>query len=86
MLPLISGYRNNEEQLTRNSNKIHFSVLSVDMHCDTPMDFVFSDSDLGVEHDDICVGFSRMKEGDSLKMEKINKNFPRRGRRLPVCI
>lgn len=60
---LIAGCGNTEEQLVKKANKIHASVLTVDTHCDTPMDFVRSDFDLGVKHDDGCVDFPRMKEG-----------------------
>jgi len=60
---LIAGCGNTEEQLVKKANKIHASVLTVDTHCDTPMDFVRSDFDLGVRHDEGCVDFPRMKEG-----------------------
>jgi membrane dipeptidase len=60
---LTAGCRNKEEQLIDKANKIHASVLTVDTHCDTPMDFFRSDFDLGVKHEDGCVDFPRMKEG-----------------------
>jgi len=63
LLLLVAGCRNNEQQLIKKANKIHASVLTVDTHCDTPMDFVRSDFDLGVKHDAGCVDFPRMKEG-----------------------
>lgn len=63
MLLLVAGCGNNEEQLIRKANKIHSSVLTVDTHCDTPMEFIRSDFDLGVKHNDYCVDFPRMKEG-----------------------
>lgn len=62
-LLLVAGCGNKEEQLIKRANKIHASVLTVDTHCDTPMDFVRSDFDLGVKHEDGCVDFPRMKEG-----------------------
>lgn len=63
LLFIIAGCGNTEEQLVKKANKIHASVLTVDTHCDTPMDFVRSDFDLGVRHEDGCVDFPRMKEG-----------------------
>jgi membrane dipeptidase len=62
-LILFAGCGNTEEQLIKRANKIHASVLTVDTHCDTPMDFARSDFDLGVRHEDVCVDFPRMKEG-----------------------
>lgn len=52
-----------EEQLKRKADKIHLSILTVDTHCDTPMDIYSSDLDLGVRHSEGCVDFPRMKEG-----------------------
>lgn len=52
-----------EEQLKRKADKIHLSILTVDTHCDTPMDIYSSDLDLGVRHTEGCVDFPRMKEG-----------------------
>lgn len=60
---LVSGCRNYEEQLINKADKIHASVLTVDTHCDTPMNLVRSDFDLGVKHNNGCVDFPRMKEG-----------------------
>jgi membrane dipeptidase len=60
---LLAGCGNTEEQLIKRANKIHASVLTVDTHCDTPMEFTRSDFDLGVKHEDGCVDFPRMKEG-----------------------
>ena len=60
---LISGCGNKEEQLRKRADKIHETVLTVDTHCDTPMDFLNSDFDLGIRHDDGCVDFPRMIEG-----------------------
>jgi membrane dipeptidase len=62
-LLFIVGCGNTEEQLVKKAEKIHASVLTVDTHCDTPMDFSRSDFDLGVRHEDGCVDFPRMKEG-----------------------
>ena len=63
MLLVLAGCGNTEERLIRKANKIHASVLTVDTHCDTPMELLRSDFDLGVKHDDFCVDFPRMKEG-----------------------
>jgi membrane dipeptidase len=60
---LVTGCRNYEEQLINKANKIHASVLTVDTHCDTPINLIRTDFDLGVKHNDGCVDFPRMKEG-----------------------
>jgi membrane dipeptidase len=60
---LAAGCGNKEEQIIKKANKIHASVLTVDTHCDTPMDFIRPDFDLGVKHVDGCVDFPRMKDG-----------------------
>jgi membrane dipeptidase len=63
MVVLTAGCGNNEEQLVRRADKIHSSVLTVDTHCDTPMEIVNQGFDLGIRHDEGCVDFPRMKEG-----------------------
>jgi membrane dipeptidase len=63
ILFLIYGCSSNEEQIIKRANKIHSSILTVDTHCDTPMDFSIAGFDLGVRHDDGCVDFPRMIEG-----------------------
>jgi membrane dipeptidase len=60
---LLSGCVNNEQQLIRKADKIHASILTVDTHCDTPMEFSEAGFDLGVRHDEGCVDFPRMVEG-----------------------
>ncbi|MBK7626452.1 MAG: dipeptidase [Bacteroidales bacterium] len=60
---LLSGCRSSDEQLTRKADRIHASILTVDTHCDTPMDFSDPNFDLGVRHDEGCVDFPRMIEG-----------------------
>jgi membrane dipeptidase len=60
---LLLGCTNSEDQLIRRANKIHNDILTVDTHCDTPMNLVESDFDLGEKHDKGCVDFPRMKEG-----------------------
>jgi len=60
---LLTGCASSEEQLVKQANKIHSSILTVDTHCDTPMEFSDSTFDLGVKHVDGCVDFPRMVEG-----------------------
>lgn len=45
------------------ADRIHEKVLTVDTHCDTPMEMVRSGFDLGMRHEEGCVDFPRMKEG-----------------------
>jgi membrane dipeptidase len=63
LLLLLSACGTSEEQLARRADKIHESILTVDTHCDTPMDFSDPGFDIGVRHDEGCVDFPRMKEG-----------------------
>ena len=63
VLLLLSGCSNGEDQLIKRANKIHESILTVDTHCDTPMEFSRSDFDLGEKHTTGCVDFPRMAEG-----------------------
>jgi membrane dipeptidase len=60
---LLSACGNSEEQLIKKADKLHSSILTVDTHCDTPMEFADGDFDLGVRHEDGCVDFPRMVEG-----------------------
>jgi len=60
---LLMSCRSNEEQLILKADKIHASILTVDTHCDTPMDFSDPYFDLGVRHEEGCVDFPRMVEG-----------------------
>jgi membrane dipeptidase len=59
----LYGCRNTEEKIVRQADKIHASILTVDTHCDTPMEFSDPAFDLGVRHEDGCVDFPRMAEG-----------------------
>lgn len=52
-----------EAALLKKAEKIHFSVLTVDTHCDTPMRLMRQGFDLGIRNDDGCIDFPRMKEG-----------------------
>jgi membrane dipeptidase len=59
----LTGCRNSEERLINQADKIHASILTVDTHCDTPMEFSDPLFDLGVRHDEGCVDFPKMVEG-----------------------
>src|SRR5664280_5253 len=59
----LTGCENSEEKLARRADKIHSSILTVDTHCDTPMEFSDPAFDLGKRHDEGCVDFPRMIEG-----------------------
>jgi membrane dipeptidase len=59
----ITGCGSSEEQLIRMADKIHESILTVDTHCDTPMEFTNPGFDLGVKHDEGCVDFPKMIAG-----------------------
>jgi membrane dipeptidase len=64
IIPLfLAGCQNKEEKLVKNADKIHASILTVDTHCDTPMEFTDPAFDLGVRHEEGCVDFPRMAEG-----------------------
>jgi membrane dipeptidase len=52
-----------EERLSLKAVRIHKCILSIDSHCDIPIEMVNSGYDLGVRHDENCVDFPRMKEG-----------------------
>jgi membrane dipeptidase len=60
---LLSGCGTEEDKLFKKADKIHSTILTLDTHCDTPMEIHRSDFDLGVRHDEGCVDFPRMKEG-----------------------
>jgi len=59
----LAGCSNKEEQLIKKADKIQASILTVDTHCDTPMEFSDPAFDLGVKSDDRCVDFPKMIEG-----------------------
>jgi membrane dipeptidase len=52
-----------EKGLARRADKIHSSILTVDTHCDTPLEFGRQGFDVGVWNNTGCVDFPRMKEG-----------------------
>jgi len=60
---LLQGCKTNDRQLIKLAEKIHEKTLTVDTHCDTPMDMARSNFDLGERHTDGCVDFPRMIEG-----------------------
>jgi len=60
---LLPACKNDDKKLLNRAEKIHEKVLTVDTHCDTPMDMVKSDFDLGERHTEGCVDFPRMEEG-----------------------
>lgn len=63
IIALLTGCKSYDERLAREAEKIHGRILTVDTHCDTPMDMVRSGFDLGTRHEDGCVDFPRMNEG-----------------------
>jgi membrane dipeptidase len=63
IIALLPGCKKNDKQLIRLAEKIHEKTLTVDTHCDTPMDMARSDFDLGKRHTEGCVDFPRMIEG-----------------------
>lgn len=60
---LLSGCKKTDRQFINLAEKIHEKTLTVDTHCDTPMDMARSDFDLGERHSEGCVDFPRMIEG-----------------------
>jgi membrane dipeptidase len=60
---ILAGCRNTEEMLVNQADKIHASILTVDTHCDTPMEFTDPLFDLGTRHEEGCVDFPKMVEG-----------------------
>lgn len=63
LILILSACGTKEEQLKRRADRIHNSILTVDTHCDTPMDFSDPEFDMGIRHEEGCVDFPRMKEG-----------------------
>jgi membrane dipeptidase len=59
----LYGCRNTGDKIIRQADKIHASILTVDTHCDTPMEFSDPAFDLGVKHEEGCVDFPKMVEG-----------------------
>lgn len=63
VIALLAGCSSSEVNLAKRAEKIHSSILTVDTHCDTPMEFSGGEFDLGEMHTDGCVDFPRMKAG-----------------------
>jgi membrane dipeptidase len=63
VISLLSGCGSSELKLAKQADKIHSSIMTIDTHCDTPLEFAEGDFDLGKLHDDGCVDFPRMVEG-----------------------
>lgn len=63
VLFFLSGCNSGEDNLVKRADKIHREVLTLDTHCDTPMNLIREDFDLGEKHDFGCVDFPRMQEG-----------------------
>jgi membrane dipeptidase len=60
---ILMGCINTEQRLIKNAAKIHASILTVDTHCDTPMEFSEPGFDMGLKSDEGCVDFPKMNEG-----------------------
>ncbi len=63
IVSLLAACSNSEVRLAKRADKIHSSTITIDTHCDTPMEFAEGDFDLGKRHEDGCVDFPRMIEG-----------------------
>lgn len=63
ILILFPACTDNSSRLVSQAEKIHARTLTVDTHCDTPMNIARSGFDLGIRHSEGCVDFPRMKEG-----------------------
>lgn len=60
---ILSGCGNTEQRLIKKADKIHASILTVDTHCDTPMEFSEPGFDMGIKNKEGCVDFPKMNEG-----------------------
>ena len=63
ILLFITSCGDYETRIVRQADRIHRKILTVDTHCDTPMNFEHGDFNLGVRHEEGCVDFPRMNEG-----------------------
>lgn len=63
VVSFLASCRSSESELAERADKIHASILTIDTHCDTPMEFSEGEFDLGELHDDGCVDFPRMITG-----------------------
>jgi len=62
-LLILTSCGNEEARLKRQAERIHKKILTIDSHCDTPMDIVEDNFNVGERHDEGCVDFPRMHEG-----------------------
>ena len=60
---LLSGCSTPGEKLIRKADKIHNDFLTVDSHCDTPLNLINDGFDPGIRNEHGSVDFPRMKEG-----------------------
>ena len=60
---ILAGCGNSEKKLIRKADRIQASILTVDTHCDTPMEFADPGFDMGIRSSDGCVDFPKMTEG-----------------------
>jgi membrane dipeptidase len=60
---VLSGCSGSDVKIAKHADKIHASILTIDTHCDTPMEFSEGNFDLGIRHEDGCVDFPRMVAG-----------------------
>jgi membrane dipeptidase len=63
IIALMTGCGSTDVKLAKRADKIHASIMTIDTHCDTPMEFSNGIFDLGKLHDDGCVDFPRMIAG-----------------------
>jgi len=62
-LIVFSGCADSEKRLFNKAEKIHKAILTIDTHCDTPINLMKPGFDPGKRQDYGCVDFLRMKEG-----------------------
>lgn len=60
---ILPACGNTDTQLLKKADRLHKKILTVDTHCDTPLNLLGSDFDLGKRNDEGCVDFPRMVEG-----------------------
>lgn len=60
---LLPACGNTENQLLKKADRLHKHILTVDTHCDTPLNLMASDFDLVKRNEKGCVDFPRMAEG-----------------------
>lgn len=63
LLFFMWGCKTEEEKINLKTERIHRDFLTIDTHCDTPINLMKGDYSLGVKNEKGCVDFPRMKEG-----------------------